>query len=101
MKKRKFKKNKKINIGVGWYRQEQWSLLREQSEDAEQLENTHFEWVINANESIKDIESTGHSIVKIDIDINELIEWCRKENLPVNGKSRAQFISLKTKELKG
>lgn len=98
MKKRKFKKNRQINVGVGWYREEQWRLLREVSEDGEKLENTYFEWVVNANETIKNIETLGHSVKKNDIDVHELVEWCKKENLPINGESRSQYISMKTKE---
>ncbi len=98
MKKRKFKKGKKVKIGIGWYREEQWNLLRENSVDVDKIENTYFEWVVNANEAIKNFENLGQSIVKIDIDVNELIEWCKKNNIPVDGESRSKFISLKTKE---
>lgn len=85
-------------IGVGWYKQEQWKLLRENSEDAENLENTYYEWVANANDTIKELSNSDYHIEKIEIDVNELIEWCKKEKRSLNGKSRANFISLKTKE---
>lgn len=89
-----------MKVGLGWYREDQWSLLREVSEDVEKIENTYFEWVVNANEAIHNLERIGHKIVKVDIDVNELIDWCKKENTPINGESRSKFISMKTKTIK-
>ncbi len=94
----KKKKSQKTILGVGWYKKEQWKLLRECSEDVENLENTYYEWVANANDTIKKISNSGHRIEKIEIDVHELIVWCKKENCTVNGESRSKFISLKTKE---
>lgn len=92
------KKSKKPLLGVGWYKKEQWSLLREKSEDVEELEDTYYEWVANANETIKNLSNSHYHIEKIEIDVEELIEWCIKEKCPLNGESRSMFISLKTKE---
>lgn len=85
-------------MGLGWYKKEQWSLLRENSEDVDDLENTYYEWVANANEAINNFSSLGYRVEKIEIDVNELIEWCSSEKRPINGESRSNFISLKTKE---
>lgn len=94
----KKRKTKKQIIGVGWYKKEQWKLLRENSKDVKQLEDTYYEWVANANDSIKKLSNSDYHIEKIEIDANELIEWCKKEKCALNGESRAKFISLKTKE---
>jgi hypothetical protein len=93
-----FKKSKKPILGVGWYRKDQWDLLKKKSEDANDLENTYYEWVANANDSIKTLSKSIHRIEKIDIDVNELIDWCKNEGCKINGESRANFISLKTKD---
>lgn len=94
----KLKKSKKPIIGVGWYRKDQWDLLKNHSEDANELQNTYYEWVANANDSIKTLSKAIHRIEKIDIDMNELIDWCKNEGCKINSESRARFISLKTRE---
>ena len=91
-------KSKKPILGVGWYKKEQWKLLRENSEDVENLEGTYYEWEANANNRIKELLNSDYRIEKIEIDANELIEWCNKEKCALNGESRSKFISLKTKE---
>ncbi len=93
----KTKKSKKLIIGVGWYNKEQWDLLRKNSEDVNELESTYYEWVANANDTIKKFSISGYVIKKIEIDVNELIDWCKKEKYSLNGESRSKFISLKTK----
>ena len=95
----KIKRSKKTIVGVGWYRKDQWDLLKKNSEDANDLENTYYEWVANANDTIKTFPKPNHRIEKIDIDVKELIEWCKNEGYNINGKSRSKFISLKTKEI--
>jgi len=94
----KKRKSKKQIIGVGWYKKEQWKQLRDNSEDSENLEETYYEWVANANDTIKKFSNSDYHIEKIEIDINELLEWCKKEKRALDGESRANFISLKTKE---
>lgn len=94
----KKRKSKKPVLGVGWYKKEQWSLLREKSDDVQKLEDTYYEWVANANDTIKKLSNSPYHVVKIEIDVEELIEWCNKENYVLNGESRAKYISLKTKE---
>lgn len=85
-------------MGVGWYKKEQWKLLRENSEDVEDLEDTYFEWEVNADESVRNLAKSEYHIEKIEIDVNELIDWCKKENCALNGESRSMFIAMKTKE---
>ena len=64
---------KKLIIGVGWYNKERWDLLRKNSEDVNELESTYYEWVANANDTIKKFLISGYVIKKIEIDVNELI----------------------------
>jgi len=94
----KIRKAKKPILGVGWYKKEQWSLLRENSEDVDDLENTFYEWVANANDAFKKISKSNNRIEKIEIDVTELIQWCKNEKCTLNAESRSKFIALKTKE---
>jgi hypothetical protein len=39
----------------------------------------------------KEMVKKGFKVVKIDIDIEELIEWCRFQKLTVNPESRTRY----------
>jgi len=84
--------------GVAWYRREQWALLKSTASDADDLEETYDEWLEFAKHSFKVIWDTGIDLVKVDVDVDELIEWCRNEERPVDGAARTSFVIQKMKE---
>jgi hypothetical protein len=94
----KKKQSIKPILGVGWYKKDQWDLLKKSSVDRNDLENTYEQWLDNATEAIKNFSKSGYQIEKIDIDVQEMIEWCKNEGCTINGESRSKYISLKTKE---
>ncbi|HMD87033.1 MAG TPA: hypothetical protein VKO18_20270 [Terriglobia bacterium] len=99
MRKPKHKEKEKVLTGVGWYRPEQWQRLLEISVDVDQLEKTHAEWLAFAEKTVKDLERLGVSIIKVDVDVEELQIWSRQQGLPIDGKARAQFISNKAQQV--
>ena len=84
--------------GVAWYKREQWELLKSAAPDTDELKETYDEWLEFAKHSFKVIWDTGIDLVKVDIDVNELIEWCRNEARPVDGAARTSFVIKKMKE---
>jgi hypothetical protein len=84
--------------GVAWYRPEQWQRLREVSVDVEKLEATHAEWLAVATKAISDLERRGISVIKVDVDVEELLSWCRHCSLPLDGKSRSTFAAHKLEQ---
>jgi hypothetical protein len=83
-------------LGVGWYRPEQWALLLAESVDRDKLASTHAEWLAIAKVSLDRMRAAGQHPVKIEIDVEEMIAWCSKQGLLLNGSARAQFIAHKT-----
>jgi hypothetical protein len=100
MKKRKTKKQKGASVvtGVACYRRDQWPLLLAVSVDASDLEPTYDEWLKMADRSFHRLQSTGLSLEKIDIDVEELISWCKANGREVDGAARAEFTSSKVQE---
>ena len=91
-------RNPEAVLGVGWYRPEQWALLLAESVDRAELESTHAEWLASAEASLDKIRAAGQNPVKIDIDVEEMIAWCSKQGMPLDGEARAQFIAEKTRQ---
>jgi len=83
-------------VGVGWYRPEQWERLLEISSDRDQLEGTYEEWLGNATRVFRYLKRQGFAVVKTEIALEDLLAWCAKRELEVNGESRAKYIMEKT-----
>ncbi|NLF38136.1 hypothetical protein GX586_01735 [bacterium] len=81
--------------GVAWYRREQWELLRYVSSDADKLEDTYDEWLESAERTFKEILKAGINLVKVDVDVDELVAWCRSQGRPVDGDARSLFVTHK------
>ena len=85
-------------IAYAWYRREQWALLRGASVDSDCLEEFYDDWLPFAEKSFKQRKADGLDIHKVDVDVEELIEWCREKNLPLDGAARASFAATKLQD---
>ena len=84
-----------LRMGVAWYRKEQWELLRKISEDVDELEETYEEWLREATVGLKRMKDLGMEVEEVDVDVNELVAWCKQRGEPVNGSSRSEFAADK------
>lgn len=75
--------------GIAWYRREQWARLREVAADADVLEKTYEEWQTLAERLISDFAKQGVSAGAVDTDVEELVDWCRAQDHPINQSARA------------
>ncbi len=87
---------------VAWYSREQWSILKQVSVDAEELEDSYDEWEQNAEQAIQKFIAKGMRIRKVDVDVNELVKWCKNKGVSIDGAARSQYAVEKgAKEYKG
>ena len=84
--------------GVAWYRAEQWPRLLEVAVDRSELERTYDEWQVVATKGLADLARAGGRARKVEVDVDELVEWCRSEGRPVDGAARAAFAAFKLKQ---
>ena len=80
-------------IGCAWYRADQWERLREISADPDKLEETHEEWVTTAKRSLREMKKAGILAEKVDVDVEELLAWCREHGEDVDGGARASYAA--------
>ena len=93
------KKKKLIPVGVGYYKKEQWTILKSIAADPERLEETYEEWLEVLKKSVENFKKAGLAAIPIEIDVLELNNWCMQKGIPLDGPARAQFITHKTQEL--
>jgi hypothetical protein len=101
------KKNKKITrstsahkpiVGIGWYSKSQWMKLCRVAVDPEVLEDTYEEWVELFDKGCADLYKAGISVVKVAVDVEDLIQWCQEHSLAINGEARSEYITEKLRE---
>lgn len=85
--------------GIPWYRPEQWARMRQVAADADKLEKTFEAWKKVATKTIRDLSEQGFRVHKIELDRDEFITWCKRNNKEADGPARARFVAEKLHEL--
>ena len=76
---------------MAWYRPDQWALLRAVSADGERLEATYEEWLAFASKHLRELQSLGLQVDRIDVEVAALVRWCNSQGRPVDGGARAEY----------
>jgi hypothetical protein len=85
-------------VGLAWYKPDQWDMLLEASVDRDDLEDTYFEWVQVATEGEARMKEMGMHVRRVEVDVPELIAWCREEGIPLDNKARSSFATMKLEQ---
>jgi hypothetical protein len=86
-------------VGVAWYKPEEWETLRNVSTDKDKLEETHAEWLKEAERVVKGLRQQGLQIIKIDVEVADLLLWCESQEIPLNAEARAKYTAFRVKQL--
>ncbi len=82
-----------INLGVAWYRKDEWQLLRSTAADREMIEETYEEWLECAEKGLKKLKKQGLRPVKIDFNVDEFNDWCKTEDRIPDSDSRSFYAA--------
>ena len=83
----------KLVAGICWYSAEQWPRLREVAADRGELEETHEEWLAMMKRSLRSFREAGMPYQLVEIDVEELVSWCKRKGKPINGSSRSEYAA--------
>jgi hypothetical protein len=84
-------------VGVAWFDREQWHQLCQVAVDRSKLDDTFEEWEANARQALADLKSVGVNAEPFEVRVAELLQWCNERKLPVDGASRAEYVSFMLK----
>lgn len=85
--------NQPQQAGLCWVKEEDWAKLKEVAEDSDRLEATWQEWQQKSREMIEVFATRNIHIQKIEVEIDELINWCTSQNKPINASTRAEYVT--------
>jgi hypothetical protein len=80
-------------VGVAWFDRKQWKRLTEAVADRSELDDTYEQWQQSALEAVQMIEREGRKVEKVHVEVESLVSWCKENGLPVNGQSRAEYVT--------
>ena len=93
-------KKKQVRIcSIPYYREDQIQRFREISTDKENFLISYSQMQLKNESAYRDMEKKGFKVVKIFVDIDELIEWANAHNLPINPESRTRFALESAKKM--
>jgi hypothetical protein len=82
-----------VVVGLAWFDRKQWKRLTEAVEDRSELEKTYEQWEQGALDAVRKIERQGQKVEKVHVEVESLVSWCKENGLPVNGTSRAEYVT--------
>ena len=82
-------------IGIAWFQPESWERLKKIADDRAHLADSYDEWKKKANSTLGEIRAAGNIAKRVNVDIDELLRWCKAQKKQVNSAARAQFVSEK------
>ena len=89
------KSNSEKVIGIAWYKKEQWFILRQVIENPNDIENTYEEWLNNAINLRKTLIDSGLTVEEVEIDIQDVKSWCKKDNKTINSNNITEYVVFK------
>ena len=78
--------------GIAWYSRDQWAQLRRVVADPEELESTYEEWLGVIKRRVPDFIKPGLKLVKVPVDVNDLVSWCQLRGKPIDANARAEYV---------
>ncbi len=86
----------KLVVGVAWFDREQWHQLCQVAADRSKLDDT-LEWKANARRALANLKSLGVNAERFEVRVADLLQWCVERKLPIDGASRAEYVSFMLK----
>ena len=79
-------------LGVAWYREADWLRIKELFPDADELHDTHAEWVKYAEASVKRLTRAGVTVEPYTIDLDDFLGWCTVHGCEFDAKGRTAYV---------
>ena len=80
---------------VATYREDRWDKLGASATDGDSMDETWEKWNEGIEEVIANLESQGHAYVCVQLDVEEIEEYCKEQGVPNDSKARSALAILK------
>jgi hypothetical protein len=80
---------------IASYEPDQWEALLASAADRDQLEDTWEEWNAGAEKLIAGLEAKSILWIRVQLDVEEIKQFCEEQGVPNDGKARAALTTRK------
>lgn len=84
-----------MEVNLAFYRKKDWKKFLAMIDDRESMFDTWKEWHNSYLRTKKELSSNGLKVNHVQVDLNELGQYCCENGLKNNGRTRSQFVSHK------
>jgi len=88
----------RTRVGVAWYTPAAWVRLKNAVPDPERLEDSHAKWLELVTSVCADMARAGVETVRIEVDPDEFLAWCRDQARSADSGARAQFVAERLRQ---
>jgi hypothetical protein len=85
--------NANVVMGVVWYTEAEWALVKAAATDPDVFEPSYKAWLAMAEGGLRDLKKAGISPQKVFVKANELLAWCLTHNKENNAEARTEYVS--------
>jgi hypothetical protein len=82
---------------IATYKPEQSETFLASAADRDTLESTWQQWNTALQKLIADLEAKNIDYVLVELDVDEINDFCRREGIPNSGQARSWLASLKAR----
>jgi len=79
-------------VKIAYYKKEDWSRLLLIIDDKESMHDSWNEWHLAYTKLKNELITKGFQVVDVEINLDELVSYCKAKGTKNTGKTRSQFV---------
>jgi hypothetical protein len=87
-----------VLTAIASYKPDQWEALLATAADREKLDHTWEQWNAGVEKLIAGLEAMSVPWVRVQLDIEEIKQFCEEQGIPNDGKARADLAIRKAEQ---
>lgn len=87
-------------IGVAWYDELNWAMVKATALDPHRFDNSFAEWLATATRTLASLKRSGTDVAPVQIIATELIAWCRATRRQNDAAARAAYVAARLRLLR-
>jgi len=80
-------------LGIAWYRESDWPRVKSLFPDADDLHDTHAEWLQSAESLVRHLGQSGVVVKRYAIDLDRFIVWCSEREMAPDAEARSAYVA--------
>jgi hypothetical protein len=79
-------------VAICFYTPDSYQELKEVADDKKVLCDTYADWLVEFSKAVKGLKEQGMEVVPVNINIGELIKWCKENKLKNTSSNRSKYV---------